>query len=131
VEREVGRPRWRSNGGDPSRTSQIPWMAPSPACPHSSREALLCPGWRGKLAPSGRPCPGRRRPDERRGAGKTCEQGNQSWASCTASSRMGLWMASFEQSITPIGNVTCADSNMKQLMLDRYSYEQSMGKIKD
>jgi hypothetical protein len=74
----------------------------SRARPRSSRETLFRPCWRGKLAPSGWPRPGRRRPDARRGAGKCCDEGNQTWAVCNDSSRMGLWTAPFRQPITPL-----------------------------
>jgi hypothetical protein len=73
----------------------------SRASPNSSHQAPSRPGWRGKLARGRRPRPGRRRGNARGSAGKWCESGNQTWASCTASSWMGLWTASYGQPITP------------------------------
>jgi hypothetical protein len=93
-------------GGNPS--AQLPrallclHRAISRASPKSSRQAPSRPGWRGKLERGGRPRLGRWRGDARGGAGKWCESGNQTWASCTASSRMGLWTASYGQPITPL-----------------------------
>jgi hypothetical protein len=95
----------RMGGGNPSaqlsRALLCLHRAISRASPKSSCQAPSRPGWQGKLERSGRPRPGRRRGDARGGAGKWCESGNQTWASCTTSSRMGLWTASNGQPITP------------------------------
>lgn len=63
---------------------------------------------RGKLDARRWPQSGWRRSRERRDAGKWCDSGNQTWASCTERSRMGLWTALSGQPITPIHlSITC------------------------
>jgi hypothetical protein len=112
-------------GGNPS--AQLPrallclHRAISRASPKSSCQAPSRPGWRGKLERGGRPRPEWRRGDARGGAGKWCESGNQTWASCTASSRMGLWTASYGQPITPLH--PCAAKTCATLLQTLGQYE--------
>jgi hypothetical protein len=99
TESEMGRRKgapeqWRQEWGvtlaPSSRVRFYACTAPSPALPPIlPAKHHLVPAGEGSSR-GGRPRPGRRRGDARGGVAKWCESGNQTWASCTASSRMGL-----------------------------------------